>query len=429
MHHLYIKIPPFEIDMSDGLGCLGGLDPGDRRASKGSDSGGPGVTGSMLEGVRIVDLTSVVFGPYATQMMADLGADVIKVEPPAGDQFRQAGRPAHTHLMGACHMTINRGKRSVVLDLKHPEDAKLMRELIATADVFIHNLRGAAIDRLGLGYDSVKACKPDLIYVHCVGFGSGGPYSELQAYDDVIQAGSGAASLLGRVDGDPRPRYLPSLIADKVAGLHGAYAILAALVHRLRTGQGQFVEAPMFESFTHFMLEEHLFGAVFVPPTGKVGYPRQLDPTRQPFPTADGHISIVPYTDESVVRLISLLGLPDVLAEPRLATPRERARNMALVYATIAELTPARTTAEWMVLLKEAQIPALPVRDLADMLDDPHLQATRFFDVKQHPSEGAYVEMRPPVRFGVDYQRRGGGAPLLGEHTESVRDELKRPTT
>jgi crotonobetainyl-CoA:carnitine CoA-transferase CaiB-like acyl-CoA transferase len=285
----------------------------------------------MLEGVRIVDLTSVVFGPYATQMMADLGADVIKVEPPAGDQFRQAGRPAHTRLMGACHMTINRGKRSVVLDLKHPED--------------------------------------------------------------------------------------------------GAYAILAALVHRLRTGQGQFVEAPMFESFTHFMLEEHLFGAVFVPPTGKLGYPRQLDPMRQPFPTADGHISIVPYTDESVVQLMSLLGRPDVLAEPRLATPRERARNMALVYATIAELTPARTTAAWMVLLKEAQIPALPLRDLADMLDDPHLQATRFFDVKQHPSEGAYVEMRPPVRFGVDYQRRGGGAPLLGEHTESVREELKRRAT
>ncbi len=242
----------------------------------------------LLEGIRIVDLTTVVFGPYATQTLADLGADVIKVEAPGGDVMRLAGKPARTRGMGPCHLALNRGKQSVLLDLKLEADKAVLRELIATADVFIHNVRKAAIDKLGFGYDAVRSIKPDIIYVHCVGFGSDGPYADFQAYDDVIQAASGTTTLLSRVDGDPRPRYMPSLIADKVAGLHGAYATLAAIVHKLRTGEGQHVEVPMFEAFTHFMMREHLFGATFDPPIGNVGYPRQLDPNRQPFPTADG---------------------------------------------------------------------------------------------------------------------------------------------
>jgi crotonobetainyl-CoA:carnitine CoA-transferase CaiB-like acyl-CoA transferase len=310
----------------------------------------------MLEGIRIIDMSSVVFGPYATQMLADLGADVIKVETPQGDQMRVGGKPARTRLMGPVHITLNRGKRSVVLDLKDAADAEMMRALLKGANVFIHNVRGRAIAQLGFDYEAVRALNPEIIYVHCVGFGGGGPYSDLQAYDDVIQAATGAATLAGRVDGDPRPRYIPSLIADKVAGLYGAQAVLAALVHYLRTGRGQFVEAPMFEAFAHFILEEHLFGATFVPPITPAGYPRQLDPARQPFPTSDGYISIVPYTDPNLIEVFHVLGRPEVIEDARFATPRDRAVNITELYAIMAELTPGRSTADWLAALRQARV-------------------------------------------------------------------------
>jgi len=383
---------------------------------------------AMLEGVRIVDLTTVVFGPYATQMLADLGADVIKIEPPGGDAFRIAGKPARTRGMGGCHMAINRGKRSVVLDLKAPDDLQTMRALLQDADIFIHNVRDEAIQRLGLGYGAVKAIKPDIVYVHCVGFGSDGPYAGLQAYDDIIQAATGAASLAGRVDGDPKPRYIPSLVADKVAGLYGAYAMLGALTHKLRTGEGQFVEAPMFESFAHFILEEHLCSGTFVPPTGPLGYPRQLDPNRQPFPTRDGWISVVPYTDASLVKIFQLMGRPDVLEEEAFSTPRGRGINVSELYRRIGEITPERTTAEWLAMFHAADIPALPVRDLQDMPHEPHLRASGFLMEREHPTEGRYLDMRPPIRFGAPYTRRDDGAPGLGQHTDDVRAEAAKAT-
>ncbi len=378
----------------------------------------------ILKGIKVVDLTSVVFGPLATRILADLGAEVIKVESPGGDQFRLAGKPAKTPLMGPCHLTINRGKRSIVLDLKTGEDQAVMQGLLAEADVFIHNVRGKAIDRLGFGYEAVRRLRPDIVYVHCVGFGSDGPYSDLQAYDDVIQAATGTATLMPRVDGDERPRYLPSLIADKVAGLHGAQAVLAAMIHRLRTGEGQAVEVPMFEAFAHFMLEEHLFGATLEPPTGTFGYSRQLDPARQPFPTADGHISIVPYTDETVIRTFELLGRPDILEDERYATPRARGRNMSRLYEEIALLTPAKTTLEWMGLLGRANIPAMPVRDLNDMLEDPHLKATGFFRHRVHPTEGGFYEMQPPIRYGAGKIAESSFAPCLGQDSATIRAEL-----
>jgi crotonobetainyl-CoA:carnitine CoA-transferase CaiB-like acyl-CoA transferase len=301
-----------------------------------------------------------------------------------------------------------------------------MRRLLATADIFIHNVRGKAIDKLGFGHQAVKAIKPDIIYVHCVGFGSGGAYADLQAYDDVIQAASGAATLASRVDGDSRPRYLPSLIADKIAGLHAAYAVMAAVIHRLRAGEGQMVEVPMFEAFTHFMLKEHLFGATFDPPVGGVGYPRQLDPHRQPFPTADGHISIVPYTDASLLILFEVLGRRDIPTEERFATPVLRAKAMSELYRIIAELTPARTTAAWLALCAKARLPAMAVRDLADMLDDPHLRETGFFTRRHHPTEGDIWEMAAPVRFGAAPTTPPRPAALLGEDTLSILDELDR---
>lgn len=378
---------------------------------------------NMLEGIKVIDLTTVVFGPYATQTLADLGAEVIKIEPPGGDTMRYAGYPAATMGMGPVNMTVNRGKQSVVLDLKQDEDKQVMRDLLAGADVFVHNVRGQAIEKLGFGYEAVRALRPDIIYAHCVGFGSGGPYSDLQAYDDVIQAASGTATLAGRVDGDPRPRYLPSLIADKVAGLHGAYGVLAALVHKLRTGEGQFVEVPMFEAFTHFMLKEHLFGATFDPPTSPVGYPRQLDPHRQPFPTADGYIAIVPYTDASVKTLFQVLGRPDILEQERFATPMARGMGMSELYRLVGELTPARTTAEWLEICSAARLPAMAVRDLADMLDDPHLKDS-FFRRRIHPTEGAYFDMAPPVRFSVQVAEPSP-APAIGQHTDEIKARLR----
>lgn len=381
----------------------------------------------MLEGIRIVDQSGVVFGPYATQILADLGAEVIKIEPLTGDTFRRAGRPPVTPGMGACHMTLNRGKRSVALDLKLDEDRDILSHLIASADVYITNVRLKAIEKLGFGYDQVRSLREDIIYVHCVGFGSDGPYGGLQAYDDVIQAATGAASLASLVDGDPRPRYIPSLIADKIAGLHAAYATLAAVIHRLRTGEGQFVEVPMFESFAHFMLLEHLYEATFEPPTGGTGYPRQLDPFRQPFPTADGHISIVPYTDAMVVPLFTLLGKPDILEDERFATPALRFQNLSEIHREIGHLTLAKTTAEWMPLLTAARVPAMPVRALADMVTDPHLLATGFFKFREHPTEGQYREMQPPVRFGAAPAFEPRPAPLIDQDGSGIRAELGFP--
>jgi crotonobetainyl-CoA:carnitine CoA-transferase CaiB-like acyl-CoA transferase len=378
----------------------------------------------MLENIRIVDLTTVIFGPYATQMLADMGADVIKVEAPGGDISRYLGNAAQTRTMGSTHMTVNRGKRSILLDLKQVEDAEILLELIATADVFFHNVRMKAIERLGFGLAAVKAINPDIIYVHGAGFGSDGPYADLQAYDDVIQAATGTTSLLPRVDGNPRPRYFPSLIADKVAGHYGAQAILAALVHKLRTGEGQFVEVPMFESFTNFMLEEHLRDATFDPPVGPAGYPRQIDPGRQPFPTADGYISIVPYTDAKMVLLFTLLGAAEFLEQEGFNNPLDRFQNSTALYNEVARLTPARTTAEWMKLLAEADMPAMPARDLQDMKEDPHLVATGFFRRRHHPVEGDFDEMSPPIRFSADQGRTLGLAPQLDEHGAEIRAEL-----
>lgn len=381
----------------------------------------------MLSGIRIVDLTTVIFGPYATQMLADLGAEVIKVETPGiGDVSRYLGNGVPDPTMGSIHLNVNRGKRSIALDLKNPDDAATLRDLIATADVFFHNVRGKAIARLGFDYEGCRAIKPDIIYVHGTGFGQDGPYADLQAYDDVIQAASGTTSLLPRVDGDPRPRYFPSLIADKVAGQFGAQAILAALVHKFRTGEGQEVQVPMFECFTSFMLVEHLRDDALDPPIGPAGYPRQLDPTRQPFPTRDGYLAIVPYTPESTARLMHLLGSDGLTETPEFEAARVKGQHMPLVYSEIARKTPAKTTAEWLALFAAHDIPAMAVRDLQDIRDDPHLSATGFFRHRTHPDVGAFHEMQPPVKYGAMPPRDLGFAPRVDGDGAAIRDELAR---
>ncbi len=374
----------------------------------------------MLEGIRIIDLSTVIFGPYATQMLADLGADVIKIESTQGDTPRYMGQFKTTPFMGGTHLTVNRGKKSVVLNLKTPEDAAVLRDLLSTADIFVHNVRAKAITKLGFGYEAVKAIKPDIIYAHFTGFSQDGPWKDWPAYDDVIQAATGTTSLLSKVDGDPKPRYLPSLIADKVSGTYGAQAMLAALVHKLRTGEGQHVEVPMLDCFVSFMLTEHLQDSVFEPPLAPPGYARQLDRERQPFPTEDGHIVIVPYTDAKIVQLFALLGDVDFLAHPPFDTPKGRFQNMSPIYGRIGELTPKKSSAEWLDLLAQHDFPAMPVADLDDVFDNPHLKATGFLHLAEHPTEGTIRQMRPPVRYSADPDRPIGFAPTLGQHNDEI---------
>jgi crotonobetainyl-CoA:carnitine CoA-transferase CaiB-like acyl-CoA transferase len=375
----------------------------------------------MLEGVRIVDMTSVVFGPYATQILADHGAEVIKIEPPTGDVYRHSAKPAATRGMAPGFIALNRGKRSLVLDLKQEADAARLREMLGEADIFIHNVRAEAIARLGFDYGAVSALNRDIIYVHCVGFGSDGPYAGLQAYDDVIQAATGTTSLLPRVDGDPRPRYFPSLIADKVAGLHAGYATLAAIVHRLRTGEGQHVEVPMFESFASFMLKEHLDAKTFDPPNGDAAYARQIDPDRQPFETSDGWISIVPYVPQHFPMVVGLLGDPEMAREERFQDVRGILKAGSELYRRIGELTKAKSTQECIAILREANIPCMPAVDLDDVIDDKHLRASGFFQRSEHPSEGQLFQMRDPVRYGGWEAGEPGHAPLLGEANEDEK--------
>ena len=379
----------------------------------------------LLSDVKIADMSTVIFGPYCTQTLADMGADVVKVEPEHGDDFRNVGKSAKTRHMGPCHMTMNRGKRSVIWDLKSEDGAAAIRELIAQSDVFIHNVRASAIARLGLSFEEVKAIKPDIVYVHCVGFGSDGPYAGRPAYDDLIQGLSGAASLLPRVDGNPKPRFIPTAFADKVSGLHAAYATLAALHHRDRTGEAVHVEVPMFECITHFLLEEHFYEAVFDPPIGPFCYQRQVDPARQPLQTKDGYVVLAPYVDKRWVRLFNdVLQAPHELEDERINDYRGRYFNMAYMLERVQHYLIADTSETWLSKCAEADIPAAPVNDFSDLQNDPHLKETGFFKRREHPSEGHYWEPQPPVRFHGVPQSEIRPAPQRGQDTDLVLAQL-----
>jgi crotonobetainyl-CoA:carnitine CoA-transferase CaiB-like acyl-CoA transferase len=384
-----------------------------------------------LAGVRVVDLTSVLFGPLATMLLGDLGADVIKLETPGltpgqgGDMFRHAGKPARTAGMGPLFHHYNRNKRSVSADLATEAGKELLTRLLETADVFVSNVRMPGLAKLGFDYAAVARIKPDIIYVHCSGYGSNGPYANTQAYDDLIQAAAGATDLLGRVDGDPAPRYLPSLVADKTSGLFAAFAITAALFHRARSGQGQFVEVPMFECFTHFNMTENLYGATFIPPTGPIGYSRVFNPNRKPFKTQDGYLAILPYSDAQWDDFFELGGFPGLFTkDPRYASHAARTERVAEIYARIEEVAATKTTDEWVRLLTARNVPCMRVRRLDDVVNDPHLVATDFFERREHPSEGTYLSPRHPVMFARTPASVRFDAPQLGEHTEDVRAEL-----
>ncbi len=351
-----------------------------------------------LQGVRVLDLTEFIFGPYATQVLGDLGADVIKVENPGGDRQRHGSKHAKNADMGATFMSLNRNKRSITLDLKADADRAKLRALVPTANVFIHNVRADAMARLGFSYEEVAKINPHIVYVHCVGYGSDGPYAGRQAFDDLVQAASGTADLLPRVDGNEDMRLLPSFIADKVSSMHALYATLAALYHQKATGEGQFVEVPMFESFTSFMMADHLYGETFVPAVSHIGHTPALANDRRPLKCKDGHIAIQPVSRAASAKFLELGGLPNAYESDRFVNAPKGSR-VAVYYAMQREAAMAHTVEEWMKLGDENRIPIMRANTLDEVMVDPHLTAVDFFQEREHPTEGKWRSTKPPVKF------------------------------
>lgn len=370
-----------------------------------------------LDGIRVLDLTSVVLGPLATQSLADLGADVIKIEGPEGDLMRANGVSRHPG-MSSIYLALNRNKRSVVLDLKSESGRAALRRLIASADVLVHNMRVPAVERLGFGYDAVRAIQPGIVYCAATGFAQDGPDAQKPAFDDIIQAASGLASLSAASASGPA--YLPSLVADKVSGMATAQAILAALVRRLRTGLGAYVEVPMLETMAAFTLAEHMGHMVFDGDEGPAGYTRLLSGGRQVLPTADGHMSLLPYTPRHWTAFFDALGRSDLNARYGVDSRQALNANIRALYAEVMAMGPSRTTAEWMALCERLDIPATPVYGLKDLPTHPHLQSVGLFQTSEHPSEGTLREIRPTTLVDGAPPAISRHAPVLGEHTTEV---------
>jgi crotonobetainyl-CoA:carnitine CoA-transferase CaiB-like acyl-CoA transferase len=376
-----------------------------------------------LDGVRVVDLTTVVSGPYGTLLLADFGADVVKVEAPTGDVARDLGPRVHDG-MAAVYLACNRGKRSVVLDLATADGRARLAELAAASDVVVHNMRRDAAVRCGADPDTLLAANPDLVHCAIVGFGAEGPYADLPAYDDTVQAVSGIAGAQSWMHGEPA--YAANAVADKVAGIAAAFAIAAALRKREVDGHGAVIEVPMAELLTSFGLVEHLWGRVFVPPRGDARYPRISSPARRPFPTADGHLAAVVYTDRDWSRFFVMIGRPELADEPRYATLHSRTQHLDELYTIVADALAGDTTAVWFERFREAGIPAAPYNSVDDVFDDEHFRAVGLFEEVDHPTEGRLLQCVTPIT--IDGRRVGndGPAPALGADTDAVFDELSR---
>jgi crotonobetainyl-CoA:carnitine CoA-transferase CaiB-like acyl-CoA transferase len=371
-----------------------------------------------LHGLKVIDLSSVVFGPYCAQWFADLGADVIKLEAPEGDSTRLTG-PGLEPGMAALFIGCNRGKRGLVLDLKTADGQAALDRLLANADVLMHSIRPQKLKSLGLDPDDLLARHPRLIYAGLHGFGEDGPYGGLPAYDDVIQGMSGVADLMAQSTGSPR--YMPTIIADKVSGLTAGIAILSAIIRRQTTGKGGFVEIPMFETMVAFNFVEHYYGHHFDPALGPLGYPRVMAPWRRPLETADGHVCMMAYTDAHWRGFFTVAGAPEHLADPRFASITTRTTHIDAIYGLAAALVRTRTTAQWLELLEAAQVPCAKVIRLADLESDPHLVATGFFQRVETPA-GPLRFPGVPVLF--DGERPPVGAPPhLGEHSAAILAE------
>lgn len=389
----------------------------ERASSRGGERQGP------LAGVRILDLSAVIAGPLSTQILADYGAEVIRVETAAGDSMRHVG-PARSEAMGHQFLQLGRGKRSVVLDLKRPETRPVLVKLIERSDAVVTNMRLEAAARLSIDAASCLKINPALVYLRVSGFGSQGRYSARPAYDDVIQAVSGLAMLFATGESG-EPRYVPMNLADRLTGLTASHALLAGLFHRERTGRGQEIEVPMFESVVSFLLGDHLAGHSFVPPSGPPGYGRVLAQSRRPQRTSDGYICVLPYQDKHWQSLFAVSGNAETLGQDaRFATLASRTAHIDLLYQHLAEILRTRSTDEWIAVLSEQGIPCTRVNSLEEILTDPHLADVGFFDEIDHPTEGRLRMPGSPVRFSSTALSVPGPAPTLGEQTVEVLREL-----
>ncbi len=371
--------------------------------------------GGPLAGMRIIDLTQMLLGPYATQVLADLGAEVLKIEPPVGDARRTMG-PARHPGMTSQHLHVNRGKRSIVVDLKTAKGREVVLRLCARADALIHNSRRQAMSRLGLDYQDIARVKPDIVYCSAVGFGEQGPYAEWPAYDDTIQGLSAVPSLNARLTGEAN--YAPFNLSDRVCGMVFAQTILAALLCRERTGQGQSVELPMFETMADFVLSEHLWGHTFVPPVGDMGATRIFE--RQPSRTKDGHICFWIGTDAQCARMLDALHLSALKSDERFRSRGQRNANLAAFYREVDAVFLTKTTSEWIEILHAHDVPAAPLNTLESLMGDPHLRSVGFLSTQMHPSEGEILSIRAPANWSATPPPAPGPAPQLGQDTRDV---------
>jgi crotonobetainyl-CoA:carnitine CoA-transferase CaiB-like acyl-CoA transferase len=374
-----------------------------------------------LAGLRVLDLSTVVLGPMTGQYLGDMGAEVIKIESPEGDVTRAIG-PRRNDGMGALFLANNRNKRSVVLDLKADTDRAHLRAMVGQVDVVLHSIRTDSAARLGIGYSDLAALNPRLIYCHLKGFSDEGRYAGKAAYDDVVQALSSLAMLQTVVGGEPR--YVPSIIADKISAVHAAWAIALALFHRERTGRGQAVTVPMLETMFAFNMMEHLGGQIFSPAVGDMGYKPVREALRRPFRTADGHLCFLPYTDANWRTFLTLIERPDLLADPVFATQKGRQANLDRVWGEVATVFTSRSTKDWLDLFEGSDIPYASVNALEDLLEDPHLKDIGFWQLHDHPTEGRMRFPAPPIGLSASPAAIWRLPPCLGEHTQEVLREF-----
>jgi len=380
------------------------------------------MAGGPLDGVRILDLTSVVVGPLATQILADHGADVIKVESPTGDLGRTIGGLGVTPGMGAKFLHLNRNKRSIVLDLKKPAGYDALMKLVAKTDVLIWNVRPESMARMKLSYDDVRAANPAIIYCGMFGFGQDGRYRSKPAYDSIIQGSAGVAALYHRAAGEPR--YLPMVMADKTVGLIAVQMILMALYQRSRSGAGQSIEIPMFENMAAFVLSEHMYMKTYDPPRGGTGDPRLLDPQAKPLETCDGWVCISANTNAQAFALFDAIGRPELKTDPRFESVSARFKNVAEYFRIRAAALKEKTTAEWLEIFDACDVPAMPYHTLDSLLDDPHLADVGFFEKVEHPTEGTVVNMRLPNKLSLGARSDYLPPPKIGQHSVEILREI-----
>lgn len=373
-----------------------------------------------LSGIRVIDITTVVLGPFCSQTLGDMGADVIKVEAPEGDSTRLIG-PSRTPGMGSYFANLNRNKRSLALDLKKPAGREAILRLAETADIFVHNMRIGAAQRLGLDYQAVFARNPKVIYASASGFRKGSTMQEFPAYDDLIQGVSGTAALNAAPDG--APRYFPTVIVDKLTGATLASMIGMALFQRERSGKGQEIHLPMMETILSFMLVEHMWHGTLGEPEKGLGYPRMQTPHRRPYQTKNGYISVIAHSDTQWRKLFDVMGVPGLIGDPRFNSVQARSKNIDAVYATLTEGMKARTTEEWLAELRPSDIPCGKANDLHDLFTEPYLRETGYFETFQHPIEGAVVIPAIPARFSETPPNVHRLWPKLGEHSREILAE------